>query len=75
MRQLFLVTGLYAYQWTQTQLDSGILIHNYGSPPSLIPSSSLLPVRMVKQNKAKVSKSKWVFPLNVIALGMGGDGY
>ena len=30
---------------------------------------------MVKQNKAKVSKSKWVFLLNVIALGMGVDGY
>lgn len=30
---------------------------------------------MLKQNKAKVSKSKWVFLLNVIALGMGADSY
>lgn len=30
---------------------------------------------MVKQNKAKVSKSKWVFPLNVIASGIGADSY
>lgn len=30
---------------------------------------------MVKQNRAKLSKSKWVFPLNVIASGMGADGY
>lgn len=30
---------------------------------------------MVKQNKAKVSKSKWVFLLNVIASGMGVDSY
>lgn len=30
---------------------------------------------MVKQNKAKVSKSKWVFLLNVIASGMARDGY
>lgn len=30
---------------------------------------------MVKQNKGKVSKSKWVFLLNVIAFGMGVDSY
>lgn len=30
---------------------------------------------MVKQTKAKVSISKWVFLLNIIALGMGADGY
>lgn len=30
---------------------------------------------MVKQNKAKLSKSKWVFLLNVIASGVGADSY
>lgn len=54
---------------------SRIKIHNHNWPSSLIPSSSELAVLMVKQNKAKVSKSKWVFLLNVIALGMAGDGY
>lgn len=32
-------------------------------------------VHMVKQNKAKVSKSKWAFLSNIIALEMGEDGY
>lgn len=63
--------------WLTSQYKkySRIKIHNHNWPSSQIPSSSELAVLMVKQNKAKVSKSKWVFLLNVIALGMAGDGY
>lgn len=54
---------------------SKIPIYNHDWLSSPIPSSSKLAALMVKQNKAKVSKSKWVFLLNVIASGMGVDSY
>lgn len=63
--------------WLTSQYKkySRIKIYDHNWPSSQILSSSELAVLMVKQNKAKVSKSKWVFLLNVIALGMAGDGY
>lgn len=56
-------------QYSKITIDS----HNW--PSSQIPSSSKQAALMVKQNKAKVSTNKWVFLLNVIASGMGLDGY
>lgn len=70
----FIVIGAAINKKNKNQY-SRITIYSYNWPSSQIPSSSKLAALMVKQNKAKVSKSKWVFLLNVIASGMGVDSY